>query len=447
MSIFDHQRLNNRKLKLDIEPLRRGFYADIYFENVVRVLERAQKVGYTYAGSNPRELPYDLSRVENGDLVVEAQYFNRHAPHALVAGVDAALAMVRYGCGFFDGEVFVETWDQLEVEAVEDGVLTHYAGDPMDVEPVIRIRGRYRDFALLETTMLGVMSRATRVATNVYEVLQVCNGKPVLFFPARFDIPEVQMIDGYAYWLAVQRYNMETGQQMQPLASTDAQSAWWGGQGGGTVPHALIASFLGDTAEAMVNYARFLPVEIPRIALADFNNDIVRSSLVTAAVFWPHYVAAYQAGDEEGQKRWRLDGVRLDTSSNVRDRSLEPDGPKGVNPQLVYLTREALNRAWESWDVPLGLTDVAQAFCHNIKLVVSGGFDRERIQQYEAARVPVDSYGVGSSLLRNDRATNTDYSMDIVRVQLNGDWVQMAKVGRQPCDNLNLQPVDLREVE
>ncbi|MBZ0291904.1 MAG: nicotinate phosphoribosyltransferase [Anaerolineae bacterium] len=447
MSIFDHQRLSNRKLKLDIEPLRQGFYADKYFENVVQVLEQAQAAGYTYDGENPRHLPYALNNVENGDLVVEAQYFNRHAPHALVAGVDAALAMVRFGSGYFEGEPFVETWNQLDVEAVEDGVLTHYAGDPMQVEPVIKIRGRYRDFALLETTMLGVMTRATRIATNVYDLLQVCNGKPILFFPARFDLPEAQMMDGYAYWLAVQRYNMETGHQMQALASTDAQSAWWGGQGGGTVPHALVATFLGDTAEAMVNYARYLPVEVPRIALVDFNNDTVNTSLAIATAFWPHYRAAYQTGDEEGKRRWSLNGVRLDTGSHVRDVSMEPDGPKGVSARLVCETREALDHAWEGWDVPPELADAAHMFCHSIKIVVSGGFDRERIQRFEAEEVPVDSYGVGSSLLQNDKGTNTDYSMDIVRVKMNGEWVQMAKVGRQPCDNSDLQPVDLREVE
>src|SRR5690606_534628 len=130
-----------------------------------------------------------------------------------------------------------------------------------------------RDFALLETTMLGVLTRASRVATNVYDLLQVCNGKPVLFFPARFDLPEVQAIDGYAYWVAVERYNHDYGQQMAPLASTDAQASWWGGKGGGTVPHALIACFMGDTAEAMVAYARHLPPDMPRIALVDFNND------------------------------------------------------------------------------------------------------------------------------------------------------------------------------
>jgi nicotinate phosphoribosyltransferase len=295
--------------------------------------------------------------------------------------------------------------------------------------------------------MLGVLSRATRVATNVYRVLEVSNGKPVLFFPARFDLPEVQAIDGYAYYTAVQRYNYDFGRDTKPLASTDAQASWWGGQGGGTVPHALISCFLGDTAEAMVAYARHVPVENPRIALVDFNNDTVGASLATMNAFWPHYRAALEAGDAEAKQRWTLHGVRIDTSSNVRDVSLEPDGLYGINPQLIHTVRAALDHAWEGWDVPEALADDAKNFCGQVQIIASGGFDRARIESYEAQQVPVDIYGVGSRFFQNDSDTNSDYSMDLVRVKLDGHWVKMAKVGRQPCENADLEPVNLEEVE
>lgn len=447
MTTFDHRRISHHKIKLDKDGLRRGFYSDKYFENVVHVLEGAHAAGYQFAGHSPRDLPVDASQTFIGDLVVEAQYFNRRAPYALVAGIDAALAMVRAATGYFEGEKFVETWDQLEVRAVEDGVLTQYGGDPMNVQTVIEIRGRYRDFALLETPMLGVMTRASRIATNVYNLMQFSNGKPILFFPARFDLPEVQAIDGYAYWLAVQRYNHETGHQLSALVSTNAQGSWWGGSGGGTVPHALVACFLADTAEAMESYARYVPPQVPRIALVDFNNNTVRDSLATINTFWPHYQAALEAHDTEAQKRWTLNGVRLDTSKNTRDESLGADDPYGVNPKLVRLVREALNNAWQGWNVPSHLVDEAQQYCRNVQIVVSGGFDRARIQEYEQAGVPVDAYGVGSRFFQNDSDTNTDYTMDIVRVQLEGQWVDMAKVGRQPCDNPDLQPVDLKSWE
>lgn len=447
MTLFDHRRLRGSTLKLDIEGLRRGDYTDKYFDNVARILAGLSAEGYTFSGSSPRDLPTDPASAAIGELQVEAQLFNRRAPHALVAGVDAALAMLRYATGYFDGDQFIETWQNLEVEAVEDGALTHYAGDPEAVQPVIRIRGRYRDFAALETTMLGVLTRASLIATNVYEVLQVSNGKPVLYFPARFDLPATQAIDGYAYWLAVQRYNFETGAESRAAVSTDAQASWWVGAGGGTVPHALIAAFLGDSAEAMVQFARYRPITIPRILLADFNNDVVADSLATLARFWPRYRAALESGDETGQQRWTLNGVRLDTSKNVIDVSLQPDGPPGVNPEMVRRVRAALDSAWEAWDVPPDLVETARAYCRGVTIVVTGGFNRDRIAQYEADGVPVDTYGVGSTFLRNTSETNTDYTMDVVRVRLGGDWVDLAKVGRKPCDNPDLQPVDLRDVE
>lgn len=443
MSVIDHKRLQTALLRLDIEGLRQGRYSDKYFENVVRVLERAQAEGYTFAGFSPRPVSTSGAPIMVGDIQVEAQVFNRRAPRALVAGVDVALAILRHTTGYYEAGVFQETWADLEVEAVEDGEFTYYEGDTEDVEPVLKIRGRYRDFALLETPILGVLTRASRIATNVYEVLEVARGKPVLFFPARFDLPETQPIDGYAYWLAVNRYNQDTGSRVTPLVSTDAQGAWWNGRGGGTVPHALIACFLADTVEAMVAFAEYVPVDVPRIALVDFNNDTVGASVATLRAYWPRYQAALIAGNETERKRWTLYGVRLDTSANMRDVALAPGEGYGVSPELVRAVRRALDTAWQDWNVSEGMAEAAQAFCRAVKIVVSGGFDRDKIERFESEGVPADIYGVGSTFLRNESRTNTDFTMDVVRIRLNGRWVDMAKLGRKPNDNPNLKPVDL----
>ncbi|MBI1282335.1 MAG: nicotinate phosphoribosyltransferase [Anaerolineaceae bacterium] len=442
MTIFDHQRLPSHLFKLDIDGLRRGYYSDKYFENIVQVLQGATEAGYTFAGQSPRDLPVDPQGMLVGDIVVEAQIFNRRSPFALVAGVDAALAMFRHSTGYFTGQQFVNTAAQLQIEAVEDGVITHFAGDTEDVQPVIKVRGRYRDFALLETPVLGVLTRASRLATNVYNVAKAARGKSLLFFPARFDLPEVQAIDGYAYWLAIQRYNADSGAKVAPFVSTDAQASWWGGRSGGTVPHALIASFLADTAEAMLAFARYVPPDVSRVVLADFNNDSIGAALETLDAYWPHYLSALQSGDSDDQKRWTLTGVRLDTSANMRDVALQPDDPKGVNAVLVRLLREALNHAWEKWNVPQEYIDTAQAYCRNVKIVVSGGFNAAKIERFEQESVPVDMYGVGSSLLRNAEDTNTDFTMDLVRVNIKGKWVDIAKLGRKADENPDLKPVD-----
>ncbi len=107
------------------------------------------------------------------------------------------------------------------------------------------------------------------------------------------------------------------------------------------------------------------------VVLVDFENDSVRTALDVA--------------DALGDKLW---GVRLDTSETLVDRSLWHEmgdfKPTGVNEVLVRRVREALDGAGHG----------------RVKIVVSGGFDAQRIRQFEARRVPVDSYGVGSSLLQ-----------------------------------------------
>jgi nicotinate phosphoribosyltransferase len=321
----------------------------------------------------------------------------------------------------------------------------HYGGDPRKVQPVIRVRGRYRDFALLETPTLGILSRASRIATNVYNTLIAARGKTVLFFPARFDLHEVQAADGYAYDIAVQRYNMDYGQHLGSFVSTDAQGDWWGGFGSGTVPHSVIACFMGDTPEALLAFATTQPPDIPRIALVDFNNDSISDTLATMKVLFEHYLNLLKSGKEQEAARYRLFGVRLDTSETQRDASIEPLGDPdldlGVNPRLVVAVRKAINQTWESWDIPDAWIDEAKAYCSGVQIVVSGGFSVEKINRFERLGVPVDVYGVGSSLMKNESATNTDFTADVVRLKVEGEWVTMAKIGRKPGNNDDLKPV------
>src|SRR4051794_4850440 len=118
MTIFDHVRLASSLFKLDVDGLRRGYYSDKYFENIVQVLQGAKTAGYTFAGESPRNLPVDPRGLAIGDIEVEAQIFNRRSPFALVAGIDAALAMFRHATGFYEGNRFIETVSQLRLEAV-----------------------------------------------------------------------------------------------------------------------------------------------------------------------------------------------------------------------------------------------------------------------------------------------------------------------------------------
>jgi nicotinate phosphoribosyltransferase len=292
---------------------------------------------------------------------------------------------------------------------------------------------------------LGILTRSSRVATNVYETFVASKGKPVLFFPARFDLHEVQAADGYAYNIALLRFNRDHAHDIGAFVSTDAQGDWWGGAGGGTVAHAAIASFLGDTAEAIMAFSRILPARIPRIALVDFNNDSVRDSLRVLDKMFSKYRELMDAGNDEEAKKYRLYGVRLDTSSSLRDVSVQPLGDPaldlGVNPRLVFNVRQGLDHAWENWTLPEAWRERAQEYCHRVKIVVSGGFNPDKIRKFEKLEVPVDIYAVGSYLFSNGNGTTTDYTADVVRVKIHGEWIDMAKVGRKVGSNENLEKI------
>jgi nicotinate phosphoribosyltransferase len=240
---------------------------------------------------------------------------------------------------------------------------------------------------------LGVLARRTRVGTNTRRVVEAAKPKEVMFFPARHDHWLVQTGDGYAAHIAG-----AIG------VSTDAQASWWGSEGIGTVPHALIAAYGGDTVLASRKFAEEMDGSIRLITLVDFENDCVGTSLKVAR----------ELGD-------RLYGVRLDTSETLVDRSVIPQmgtfKPTGVNPQLVLNVRQALDR---------------DGF-KNVKIVVSGGFTVEKIRQFEELGVPVDAYGVGSSLFQG----RFDFTADVVMVE----GKPCAKVGRSYRPNPRLERV------
>ena len=65
-----------------------------------------------------------------------------------------------------------------------------------------------------------------------------------------------------------------------------------------------------------------------------------------------------------------------------------------------------------------------------MRIVVSGGFTVDKIREFEDAEVPVDAYGIGSSLIRG----SNDFTGDIVLT----DGRPSAKVGRRYRTNERL---------
>jgi nicotinate phosphoribosyltransferase len=443
MSVFNNKRLPEELFMIDAERIRQGWYSDKYFCNNVEMLEKLAAENYQFQGeSDLKEI--DCSVIRTGDIEVEMQFFTRRQPFSVVAGVDEALAILKQCAGYYneDGE-FVNTYDELEVEAVQDGTFVTYGGDPKKVVPVIKVRGSHRYFAKLETILLGAMAEPTRIATNVFNTLVAASSKEILFFPARFTPYKIQALHGYAYSLGIDAYNKKYGKKNGTFVSTDSGAAYWSGSGVGTISHSTIASFCGDTAEAMFQFARLSDPTINRIALVDFHNDCVGESKKVMKRLWDKYFELYLKGDLEEAKQYKLFGVRPDTSSNMRDKSIIPTGNKvldmGVSPKLVWNIREGLDRAYLEWDVPVEYLDLAEQYCKEVKIFVTGGFNAKKIREFEEQDVPVDFYGVGSSLIENSPETNNDFTADIVRIKVGNTWHNLAKIGRCACYNPELE--------
>jgi nicotinate phosphoribosyltransferase len=364
------KRLPVETFDLPVEKIRDGYYSAQYFNRTKHIVEAHRE------------------HVDADNVLM--QVFQRH--NAVAAGVDEAIAILKVGSGYLDPKGnWRDAYEALEVKALRDG-------DRIEPwEPVLTIRGDYGAFAHLESLYLGALARGTRVATNTAKCVEAAAGKPVLFFADRFDYFGTQERDGYAATLGG-----------AALVATDAHGAWVGKKGGGTMPHALIAVTNGSVTNAGTLFRREFP-DVDLIGLVDFNNDCVTDTIKML--------------DRHGDN---LKGVRLDTSGNMVDNSLVnplegydegPMGdfkPTGVNPTLVRNVRGALDRHGGE----------------HVKIYVSGGFTPEKIADFEAAGVPVDGYGVGSSLLGG----NYDYTADIVE--------PVAKEGRWKRDACRLERVE-----
>jgi nicotinate phosphoribosyltransferase len=353
-------RLDPSIFRLPVDRIRHGYYSDQYFVYTKELLEAEDH--------HPRVLMQVFQKKES-----------------VLGGIDEAIAILKLCAGReTNGGTWLPGWDDLEVHALREGdqIAPH--------ETVMTIEGDYSVFAHLETVYLGSLARRSLIMRNVLQVVEAARGKQIFYFPARHDHWLVQTGDGWSAHVAG-----AIG------VSTDAQASWWGGRGIGTVPHALIASYGGNTVLAATKFAEWAPDDFNITVLVDFENNSVETALAVARALGP--------------KLW---GVRLDTSESLVDRSLwEEMGdfePAGVNERLVMKVRAALD---------------GDGF-ESVKIVVSGGFDLEKIRRFEAAGVPVDSYGVGSSLIRG----SNDFTGDIVLT----DGRATAKVGRRYRQNERL---------
>ncbi|PYF42634.1 nicotinate phosphoribosyltransferase [Metamycoplasma alkalescens] len=257
-----------------------------------------------------------------------------------------------------------------------------------DKEVVLELEGNYHYFGIYEGIIDGILARQSSIATNAYQIIKAANGKNVVSMADRADHYINQLNDAYAL-----RVGGIKNHSTFAAANFDKKRMF------GSMPHALIQMFEGNTVAAVEAYEKtFLDDKL--FALVDFHNDVIADALACLKKF-----------------KNKLAGVRVDTSKALSDKMFEKEKTKeyGVTPNQIKRLRETL-------DANNG---------KHVKIIVSSGFDAKKIAEFEKLNTPVDTYGVGASLLK----IWISFSADATK--LNGKLI--AKAGRQYAKNPRLK--------
>lgn len=418
--------------KFDIHALRIGYYSDKYFLRTRDILlqdDYNHGIHYQYFPRKDivlcgEKIVYEIFKNCTG------YYSNFKKASMLFEELKINLKEKNYPMHIYLierdlNDLWVNTFDKISYSSLPDG------SKVKNMEVCIGIKGNPKYFGHLETATLGILAQQSAVATSVNEVVKRLNkNQKLLFFPARFKDFESQKSDGYAAVVGGANY-----------MSTDANYEYVVGKGIGTIPHLLIACYKGDTAKAAIKFDEYIDPNISRIVLVDWDNDCIKTTLQVICAFINKFIYkmdyidfsnydieelqnqikkvgdTYNISEVIGSGKGKIFGVRFDTSGNLIDQSVAKNHlNNGVCPELIFTAKTIFNE--------LGLND--------LKIIVSGGFDIEKIKVFQFLNVPVDMYGIGSSIVNN---FHCDFTADAVLLDGNHN----AKVGRKFGDWTKLQ--------
>ncbi|HEY6012132.1 MAG TPA: nicotinate phosphoribosyltransferase [Nitrospirota bacterium] len=303
-------------LTADPREILEGRITDVYFERALAIL-----------------------KARNINPVVKAEFIAKSLPKnwpwAVFTGVGEALELM--------------THLKIRTRAMSEGSIFY------PYEPVMEIEGRYQDFCVYETALLGLICQASGVSTQAARMKKLAGDRLVMSFGARRMHPILApMIERNAYvggcdGVSVVKSGEVIGED--PM---------------GTMPHSLILC-LGSTVEAIKAYDAVLDPKLKRVALIDTFQDEKFEVLNVAETL--------------GE---RLYAVRFDT----------PGSRRGNFYRILEEAR---------WELELrGLG--------HVKFFVSGGIGEEDIPVLNPV---VHGYGIGTSI---SNAPVIDFAMDIVEV-------------------------------
>jgi len=299
------------------EDILKGKITDVYFERTLKILKAK--------GINPVVRAEFIAKTLPGDW-----------PWAVFAGLEEAMHLMKNL--------------PVKVRALKEGTVFY------SYEPVMEIEGRYQDFCVYETAMLGLICQASGIATKASRFKKLAGERPVISFGARRMHPALApMIERNAYvggcdGVSVVKSGEVIGED--PM---------------GTMPHALIIC-MGSTVEAIKAYDEVLEPTLGRVALID--------------TFLDEKFECLNVAEAMGKK---LFAVRFDT----------PASRRGNFMRILEESR---------WELDM------RGFGH-VKFFVSGGIKEEDVPVLNPF---VDGYGIGTSI---SNAPVVDFAMDIVEVE------------------------------
>jgi nicotinate phosphoribosyltransferase len=304
-------------LTADPKEVLEGKITDVYFERALAIL-----------------------KAKNINPVVKAEFIAKELPRewpwAVLSGTGEAIELMKHL--------------KIKVRAMAEGSVFH------SYEPVMEIEGKYQDFCVYETALLGLICQASGVSTQAARMKKLAGDRLVMSFGARRMHPILApMIERNAYvggcdGVAVVKSGEVIGED--PM---------------GTMPHALILC-MGSTVEALKAYDEVLDPMLKRVALIDTFQDEKFEVLNVAEAL--------------GE---RLYAVRFDT----------PGSRRGNFYRILEEAR---------WELEL------RGHGH-VKFFVSGGIHEGDIP---ALNPLVHGYGIGTSI---SNAPVIDFAMDIVEVE------------------------------
>lgn len=317
------------------EEIKNALTTDVYFEYAERAL--------AYGGLNP---------------IVTMEIYTREMPF------DTGWAIV---CGIYEVAKLLEGLP-IDVDAMEEGELFLADSRLAVYEPVLRITGRYRDFAKFENPILGFLCQSSAICTKAARISHLAAGKTNISFGTRRAHPALAaMIERSCVIGGLDSVSNVLGAKLLKKKAS------------GTMPHAFILC-VGDEVQAWKLFDRALPKDVPRIMLVDTLSD--------------EKIASINAFNALGKK---LAGVRLDTPSSRR----------GDLKRIVQEVR---------WELKIRHGE-------GVKIIVSGGLDEDDILEL---RDWVDGFGIGTSV---STAPVIDFGGKIVEVEENGKQVFRSKRG------------------